>query len=123
MATRWTMTSIASPAPFVGVGPAGDLVEVVADARDLPGALPFDFGRRGGPRPHARHGLPQQGRQRHAGGCGFGARQSASSAGDTRAEAAPVRRSATVYILNACRTLIYIDHSSVAVTRVITLSA
>ena len=42
----------------VGVGPAGDLVQVAADARDLPGALALNRGRRGGPRPRARHGLP-----------------------------------------------------------------
>ncbi len=42
-------------------------------------------------RPRARHGLPQQRRQRHARGCAALACQSASSAGDTRA--VPVRRS------------------------------
>ena len=59
---------------LVGVGPAGDLVEVVADPRDLPGALALDLGRWGGPRPRARHGLPQQGRQRNAGGGSLGPR-------------------------------------------------
>ncbi len=44
----------------VGVGPASDLVEVAADARDLAGALALHRGRRGGPRPRARHGLPEQ---------------------------------------------------------------
>ena len=39
---------------------------------DLPGALALDLGRRGGPCPRARHGPPQQRRQRHAGGCGLG---------------------------------------------------
>ena len=41
----------------VGVGSAGDLVEVVADACDSAGALALLLGRRGGPRPRARHGL------------------------------------------------------------------
>ena len=52
----------------VAVGPAGELVQVVADAGDLPGALALGVGRRGGPRPRPRHRLPQQVGQRHAGG-------------------------------------------------------
>ena len=57
---------------LVGVGPAGNLVEVVADARDLAGALPLNPGRRSSPCPRAHHGLPEQGRQRHAGGGSLG---------------------------------------------------
>ena len=52
----------------VGVGPAGELVQVVADAGDLPGALALDLGRRRGPGAGPRHGLPQQVGQRHAHG-------------------------------------------------------
>ena len=37
-----------------GLGPAGDLVEVVADARDLTGALALHRGRRGGDQPSGR---------------------------------------------------------------------
>ena len=37
MAIRWPITSTALTPPC-GIGPAGDLVEVVPDARDLPGA-------------------------------------------------------------------------------------
>ena len=57
---------------LVGVGPASDLIEIVADARDLAGALTLYFGRRGGPCPGARHGPSQQCRQRHPGGFGLG---------------------------------------------------
>ena len=49
----------------VGVRPAGDLVQVVADAGDLPGALPLDLGRRRGPGAGPRHGRsvdPRRGR-------------------------------------------------------------
>ena len=53
--------------PLVGIRPPGDLVEVVADAPDLPGALALDLGRKGRPRPRARHGPAYQRRQRHAG--------------------------------------------------------
>ena len=35
--------------PLVRIGPASDLVEVVANAGDLPGALALDLGRRPGP--------------------------------------------------------------------------
>ena len=52
----------------VAVGPAGELVQVVADARDLASALALGVGRRRGPRPRPRHRLPQQVGQRHAGG-------------------------------------------------------
>ena len=47
--------------------PTRELVQVVADARDLPGALALDIGRRSGPGPRPRQRLPQQGGQRHAG--------------------------------------------------------
>ena len=50
----------------VGVRPARDLVQVVADARDLPRALALDLGRRRGPGARPRHRLPQQVGQRHA---------------------------------------------------------
>ena len=56
--------------PLVDIRPPGDLVEIVPDAGDLAGAL--DLGRRGGPCPRARHGPPQQRRQRHSGGRGLG---------------------------------------------------
>ena len=39
MAIRWPITSTASDRPLVGICPPGDLVEVVADARQLPRAL------------------------------------------------------------------------------------
>ena len=42
----------------------------VAEARDLPSALALDLGRRGRPRPRARHGPAYQRRQGHAGGRG-----------------------------------------------------
>ena len=50
------------------VDPAGELVQVVADARDLAGALALGVGRRRGSGAGPRHGLAQQVRQRHAGG-------------------------------------------------------
>ena len=40
--------------PLMGIGPAGDLVQVRADPCQLPGALPLDFG--GGCGPGARSG-------------------------------------------------------------------
>ena len=46
------------PLPSGYSPPSGDLVEVVADAPDLPGALALD--RRGRPRPCARHGPAYQ---------------------------------------------------------------
>ena len=56
--------------PLVGIGPASNLVEVVPDARCLPGALALDLGRAGRPRPRARHGPPDQRGQGY--GCGLG---------------------------------------------------
>ena len=50
----------------VGVGPARKLVQVVADASDLPGALALDGACRCGPRPRPRHRLAQQRGRRHA---------------------------------------------------------
>ena len=49
---------------FEGIGPAGDLVEVVADARDLPGALALDLGVRHGPGAHPANRPAHQIRQR-----------------------------------------------------------
>ena len=57
---------------LVGVGPASDLIEVVPDPRDLPGALALDLGRRGRPSPGARHRPADQRRERHAGGLRLG---------------------------------------------------
>ena len=51
----------------VGIRPARDLIQVVADARDLQIALALDIGRRRGPGPRPRHGLPQQCGHRQAG--------------------------------------------------------
>ena len=48
------------------VRPAGDLVQVRADARDLPGALALDLARRRRPGLRPRHRLAQQLGQRHA---------------------------------------------------------
>ena len=50
----------------VGVRPPRDLVQVRADARDLPGALALDLARRHGPGLRPRHRLAQQLGQRHA---------------------------------------------------------
>ena len=44
MAIRWPVTSTASTAPLWVLAQAGGLVEVVADARDLTGALGLDLG-------------------------------------------------------------------------------
>ena len=41
--------------PLVGIRPLGDLIEVVPNAGDLPVAFSLDVGRRGRPRPRARH--------------------------------------------------------------------
>ena len=57
---------------LVRIGPAGDLVEVVPDARDLLGALALDRGSAGRPCPRAGHGPAYQRRERHAGGRGLG---------------------------------------------------
>ena len=56
----------------VGVRPARELVQVVADAHYLYGALTLDGDRRRGPRPRAGHGLSQQVGKRHAGRLGLG---------------------------------------------------
>ena len=58
--------------PLVGIRPAGDLVEVVPDARHLSRALALDLGRAGCPRPRASHGPPDQRGQGYACGCGLG---------------------------------------------------
>ena len=52
--------------------PARDLVQVRADARDLPGALALDLARRRGPGLRPRHRLAQQLGQRHARRGGLG---------------------------------------------------
>ena len=44
MAIRWPVTSTASTAPLWVLAQAGGLVEVVADARQLAGALALDLG-------------------------------------------------------------------------------
>ena len=44
----------------VGVHPASDLIQVVADAGALSGALALDGDRQGGPGARPRHRLPQQ---------------------------------------------------------------
>ena len=49
---------------------ARDLVQVVADAGNLAGAVALCRGR--GPSAGSRHGLPQRVGQRHAGGLGLG---------------------------------------------------
>ena len=51
---------------LVGIHPASEVVQVVADARDLPGALVLDGPRGGGPRPGPGHCLPQQRGKRHS---------------------------------------------------------
>ena len=51
----------------VGVRPAGELVQVVADARDLAAPLALDRQCRRGPRSRPRHRRPQQDGRRHAG--------------------------------------------------------
>ena len=56
----------------VGVGSAGDLVEVVADARDLPGALSLHFGVRHSPGAHPANRPAQQIRQRQPCGACLG---------------------------------------------------
>ena len=76
----------------VGVGPAGGLVEVAADARDLAGALALNRCRRGGPRPRARHGLPQ--RQTATRAAATALAPQVVELGRRYAEAATVRRSA-----------------------------
>ena len=77
--------------PLVGIRPPGDLVEIVADAGDLPGALALDLGRRGRPRPVraiARRISPDRGTPAAA----ALARQSANSVGETRTATMTVRR-------------------------------
>lgn len=54
------------PQPAAGVGPAGDLVEVVAEARDLPSALALDGLGLDSPRSRTPHRLLQQLGRRHA---------------------------------------------------------
>lgn len=71
---------------LVGVCPARDLVQVVADARDLPRTLALRFGRRGGPSAGAAHGLPHQLRQRRAGGGGLGPPLGQLGAGNPRGD-------------------------------------
>ena len=51
---------------LVGVRPAHELVEVVADARELARAFALDGPCRRGPGPRPRHRLPQQRGRRHA---------------------------------------------------------
>ena len=55
-----------------GVGPAGDLVEVAADPRDLPGALALHLGVRHGPGAHPANRPAHQIRQRQACGARLG---------------------------------------------------
>ena len=56
----------------MGVRPAGDLVQVRADARDLPRALALDLPRRRRPGLRPRHRLAQQLGQRHTRRGGLG---------------------------------------------------
>ena len=72
MATRRAMTSTASAAPFVSIGPPGDLVEVVPDARRLPRALALDLGVRHGPGARPAERPAHQIRQRQARGARLG---------------------------------------------------
>ena len=72
MAARWVMTSTAASSSRVGVRPPRDLVQVRADARDLPGARALDLPRRRGPGLRPRHRLAQQLGQRHARRGGLG---------------------------------------------------
>ena len=52
--------------PLVGVGPARDLVQVVADPRQLRRPRPLDFGMRHGPGLGSLDGPPHQGRETQA---------------------------------------------------------
>ena len=92
--TRWAITETASAA-VVGVGPARELVQVVADARDLAGALSLD-----GPSPARSTSAfaPSRRRNNSDGDTPAAAafsRQAACSAGVTRAATITVRRSGT----------------------------
>ena len=93
METRRARTSTASAAPLWRIGPPRDLVQVVPDPRDLPGALALDLGRAGGPRPRAGHRPPDQRRQGHAGGLRLGPPVGGLGRADTRAVTTAVRRS------------------------------
>ena len=66
MAIRWPITSTASMRLLVGIRPASDLVEVVPDARHLPGALALDLGVRHGPSVRPADRSAHQIRQRQA---------------------------------------------------------
>ena len=66
MATRWTTISTASAFAYWPSGRSGS-----GSPRSSKG-LSLHLGRRGGPRPRTRHGLPEQRRQRHASGRGLG---------------------------------------------------